>query len=158
MSIQRTAAEIGVAHTTPQARLGELYVDDDGNHFRYMQADGAVTKDLGYTYKAVTWQILEYLKLATDPADAECQPWCVSPVTLADNEYAWVFVGPGTVTLTTAGNVAADAIIYGVNGNGTVDDAATALLLKGLTCPAAITGATTGTFYATLPLYAEDLP
>lgn len=156
MSIQRVAAEIGVAHTTPQARLGELYIDDDGNHYRYMQADGAVTKDLGYTYRPVTWQIEEYLKLATDPANTEVMAWCASPVTLADNEYAWVFVGPGSVTLTTAGDVAADAIIYGVNGNGTVDDAQTALMLPNLTCPAAITGATTGTFYATGPLVALD--
>jgi hypothetical protein len=157
MSLQKIAVEIGVAHTTPQHALGELHIDEAGNYFRYMQADGAVTKDLGYTYRPVTWQIEEYLKLATDPATAEVMAWCASPVTLADEEYAWVFVGPGEVTLTTAGNVAADAIIYGVNGNGTVDDAATALLLDGLTCPEAITGATTGTFYAIRPLMALDL-
>ena len=157
MSIQRVAAELGVQHATPQARLGELYVDDDGNHFRYMQADGAVVADLLYSYRPGTWQIEDYIVLATTPATAECVPCCASPIAITDNYYAWVFVGPGTVTLTTAGDVAADAIIYGVAGNGTVDDAAVALLLDGLTCPAAITGATTGTFYAVKPLAALDL-
>jgi len=156
MSMQKIV-ELGVAHTTPQHALGELHIDEKGNHFRYMQADGAVVADVLYSYRAVTWQIENYIKLATDPATAECTACCASPMALADNEYGWVFVGPGEVTLTTAGNVAADAIIYGVNGNGTVDDAAVALLLDGLTCPAAITGATTGTFYAARPMIALDL-
>jgi hypothetical protein len=158
MTIQKTAVEIGVAHQTPKHALGELHIDKSGNHYRYMQADGAVVANLLYSYRPVTWQIEEYIKLATDPADAEVMCACASPVAIADDYYAWVFVGPGTVTLTTAGNVAADAIVYGVNGNGTVDDAATALLLKGLTCPVAIVGATTGSFFAALPLFATDLP
>lgn len=157
MSIQRVAAEIGVAHTTPQARLGELYIDDDGNHFRYMQADGAVTADLLYSYRPTTWQIDAPIKLNVVPAATGAVPCCASPVTLADNEYAFVFVGPGTVTLTTAGDVAIDVPIYGVNGDGTVDDAATAVILNGLTCPVAITGATTGSFYACYGLCAVDL-
>jgi hypothetical protein len=151
------AVEIGVQHQFPKHKLGELYVDEDGNYFRYMQADGAVTKNLLYSYRPVTWQIEEYIKLATDPATAEVMCACASPVTMTDNYYAWVFVGPGTVTLTTASGVAADAIIYGVNGNGTVDDAAVALLLDGLTCPVTIVGATTGSFYAARPMIALDL-
>ena len=158
MSSQRIAVEIGVAHTTPKHGLGELHIDEEGNHYRYMQADGAVTKDLLYNYVPGTWQIDSVIKLAVNPADGKRVPCCVSPVNLADDEYAWVFVGPGAVTLTAAGAVAASAVIYGVNGNGTVDDAATACLLPGLTLPAAISSAGTGTFYATQPLVAEDLP
>lgn len=157
MSLNKPTVDITKEEATPQFALGELYVDRKGNHFRYMQADGAVVANLLYSYRPVTWQIEEYIKLATDPATAEVMCACASPIAITDNYYAWVFVGPGQVTLTTAGNVAADAIIYGVNGNGTVDDAATACLLDGLTCPAAITGATTGTFYANRPLQAIDL-
>jgi hypothetical protein len=157
MSKQLTAVELGLQSATPLHALGELYIDDDGNHYRYMQADGAVVANVLYSYRPVTWQIEEYIKLATDPATAEVMGACASTIAITDNYYAWVFVGPGQVTLTTAGSVAADAIIYGVNGNGTVDDAAVALLLDGLTCPAAITGATTGTFYALRPLMALDL-
>ena len=158
MSIQRKAAEIGVAHTTPQARLGELYVDDDGNHYRYMQADGAVTANVLYSYVPVTWQIDAPIKLAVEPANGKQVFCCASPVTLADNEYAWVFVGPGVVTLTTAGNVAVDVAIFGVNADGTVDDAITTCVIPGLTAVAAITGATTGSFYAPHALYAYDAP
>ena len=157
MSIQKTAVELGVQSATPLFGLGELYVDNAGNHYRYMQADGAVTANVLYSYRPGTWQIEDVIKLATTPATGECVACCASSIALTDNYYAWVFVGPGLVTLTTAGNVAADAIIYGVNGDGTVDDAAVACLIDGLICPVAITGATTGTFYAAKPLAALDL-
>jgi len=157
MSMQKTAVELSVQDLVPRHGLGELYIDQAGNHYRYMQADGAVVANLLYSYRPYTWQIEDYILLATTPATAECVPCCASPIAITDNYYAWVFVGPGTVTLTTAGDVAADAIIYGVNGNGTVDDAAVACLIDGLTCPVAISGATTGTFYAVKPLAALDL-
>lgn len=157
MSKQLTAVELGVQHEDPQFNLGELYIDELGNHYRYMQADGAVTADILYSYRPTTWQIEDVIKLATTPATAECVACCASSIALTDNYYAWVFVGPGEVTLTTAGDVAADAIIYGVNADGTVDDAATACLIDGLVCPVAITGATTGTFFAVKPLAALDL-
>jgi hypothetical protein len=121
-----------------------------------MQADGAVTADVLYSYRPGTWQIEDPIKLATCPANTEAVCACASSIALTDNYYAWVFVGPGTVTLTTAGDVAADAIIYGVNADGTVDDAQTACMLPNLTCPVAITGATTGDFYATGGLIALD--
>jgi len=159
MSLQKIAVDLVGTHEVPQHSLGELHIDELGNHFRYVQADGAVVKNLLYSLRPVTWQIEEYIKLATDPATAEVMMACASSKAIADNYYAWVFVGPGQVTLTAASDVVADAIIYGVNGNGTVDDAATACLLDGLTCPVAITFATepTGTFYAIKPLGAIDL-
>lgn len=156
MSKQFTAVELGVQSDTPLFPLGALHIDASGNHYRYMQADGAVTANILYSYIPVTWQIDAPIKLATVPQSGGVVPACASSIALTDNYYAWVFVGPGTVTLTTAGDVAAKAIIYGVNADGTVDDAQTALMLDGLYCPVAITGATTGTFYATVPLFALD--
>jgi hypothetical protein len=157
MTVQKIV-ELGVQNATPQHRLGELHIDQNGNHYRYMQADGAVVADHLYNYIPGTWQIDAFIKLAVNPADATLVPACASSIAITDDYYAWVFVGPGTVTLTSAGNVAAKAIIYGVNGDGTVDDAATACLLDGLYCHTAITGATTGTFFAIKPLMATDLP
>ena len=158
MTVQTIAAEIGLQHEDRQHGLGALYIDDNGNHFRYMQADGAVVADVLYNYRPITWQIEDYIISGTTPASAEVATVCVSPIAITDNYYAWVFVGPGTVTITTAGDVAADAIVYGTGGNGTVDDTADACLLDGLTCPAAITGAVAGTFYAAKALIAIDLP
>ena len=147
--------------TDQRHELGELYVTKSGNHYRYMQADGAVTSYNLYTYVPGTWQIANPLDLGVDPADSESTPVCVwdgSATALADNEYAWVFVGPGLFTATTAAAVAADAICYGHATAGLIDDAATALLLRGVHAHTAIGSATTGEFYAALPLYATDLP
>lgn len=158
MSKQLTAVDLNVQDASPKFNLGELHIDEDGNHYRYMQADGAVAANLLYSYRPVTWQIDAPIKLNVVPAATGAVPCCASKIAITDNYYAWVFVGPGTVTLTTAGNVAKDVPIYGVNGDGTVDDAATGIILNGLTCPVAITGATTGLFYACYGLCAVDLP
>lgn len=156
MSLQKTAVQLGVQSATPLHALGELHIDSAGNHYRYMQADGAVTANVLYSYVPGTWQIDAPIKLAVEPADGKQVFACASSVAVTDNYYAWVFVGPGTVTLTTAGNVAVDVMIYGVNADGTVDDAVTNCVIPGLGAVAAITGATTGSFYAPHALYAYD--
>ena len=157
MSSQRLKVQLGVASDTQEHGLGELHVTEDGRHFRYMQADGAVVADTLYNYVAGTWQIDAQIDLGVNPATAETKPLCASSVTLTDNQYTWVFVGPGEVTLTTAAAVAADAIIYGHATAGLVDDAATALLIDGLSAQTLIGSATTGTFYAARPLQGLDL-
>lgn len=162
MGHQIAAAQLGIAFSEPEdgAVLGQLYIDNLGNHYRFMQADGAVNANEPFSYRPNTWQIEDQLDLTVTPADTESVPFCVSSVALADNEYAWVFVGPGLFTCKVAGNVAADALIYGHATAGQIDDAATAMLLRGVSAPAAITASAgeTGTFYAAVPLYAVDLP
>jgi hypothetical protein len=158
MGAQKTAVELSVQSLVPKHRLGELYIDELGNHYRYMKAAATVTANHLFSYTPSTWTIDAVVKLAVNPADTKVCAICASPIAITNTYHAWVFVGPGLVTLTTAGNVSAKAIIYGVNGDGTVDDAAVALLLDGLTCVADITGATTGTFYAIKPLMGIDLP
>lgn len=161
MSYQQPGIDITRIDTSATAVLGQLYVDNLGNHYRYMQADGAVTAYNLYSYIQGTWQIDAQIDLTVTPADGESVPVCVwdqSSTALADDEYAWVFVGPGAFTTTTAASVAADAIIYGHATAGLVDDAATAIILNGVTCPVAIGSATTGTFYAMSQMWATDLP
>lgn len=161
MSGQLLGVDLTRIDSEAKHTLGSLHISKNGSHYRYMQADGSVTAYNFYTYIPGTWQIAEPMDLGVDPADAESVPVCVwdgSSTAITDNYYAWVFVGPGLFRATTAAAVAAQAIIYGHATAGLVDDAATALLLKGVHAPTAIGSATTGQFYAALPMYAEDLP
>lgn len=161
MSGQLAKVDLAAIDSVAQFPLGALHVTNDGRHLRYMQADGSVTAYNLYSYIAGTWQIDAPIDLAATPADGESVPVCVwdgSSTAITDDYFAWVFVGPGTFTTTTAAAVAADAICYGHATAGLIDDAATACLLRGVAATAAIGSATTGTFYASLGMYATDLP
>lgn len=161
MSQQKTFVNLTAIDTTPQHTLGELYIDSKGNHYRYLQADGAVVAKNLYSFVPGTWQIDAPLDVGTTPGDGESVPLCVwdgSDTDLADEEYAWVFVGPGTFSTITAAGVTAKAICYGHATAGLIDDAATATLLRGVHAPTTIGSATEGTFYAAHELYATDLP
>jgi hypothetical protein len=147
--------------TDQRAELGELYIDKAGNHYRYMQADGAVTSYDVYSYVPGTWQIDAVADATVNPADAHLVALCVwdgSATALADNEYAWVFVGPGLFTADTdaTGVAGANDEISVSATAGKLSSGATAALVPGVHTTAAITGLATGTFYATLPLYTVD--
>lgn len=148
--------------TEKKYELGQLYVDKLGNTYRYMQADGTVLPNELMSFIAGTWQIDAQLDSTVTPADTESVPACVwngSSTSIGDNEYAFVFVGPGLFTSKVAGNVAADAIVYVTTTAGQIDDSATACLLPGVRAPAAITASAgeTGQFYVSHELYATDL-
>lgn len=152
-------AKLGVADTVPQFTLGSEFKDAVGNTYVYMQADGAVTTALFYVYDETTWQIEDQIDLTNFPADTKTQPLCVSPVTLADNEYAWVIVGPHNgFTATSAEALDVDDVLYGHATAGTLADTASALFVPMVTVRTAIGSATTGTFVAMSRMYAYDLP
>lgn len=157
---QTEAIILSQIDTRPTATLGQLYVDNKGNHYRYMQADGAVTAYEPYSYTAGTWQIDAPMDLTVTPATAESKPLCVhdqNATALADNEYAWVFVGPGLFTAKIDGSAAtAGAIVYGHATAGLSSTTASALLLNGVSVPVTIAAAT-GTLYAATGLWAVDL-
>lgn len=149
--------------TDQRAELGELYIDKAGNHYRYMQADGPVTAYQLYDYVPGTWQINALADAFGNPPDTNGAPLCVwdgSSTALADNEYAWVKVGPGLMTLQndSSGAIAANEILYLSATAGRVTNVATAGLLRGVHAFGAVSGNATGTFYATTPLHSEDLP
>lgn len=155
MSGQITNVDLTKAETTAQFPLGSVHVKPTGEVYKYMQADGAVTKDLLYTYDENN-QILDGLT-TTIAASGKIFMLCISPVTLADNEYCWVFIGGGSVTLNTAAAVAANAKIYTTATAGKVDDDNSGtVLIPGLTNPTAIGSATTGTFIAPGRLYVSN--
>jgi len=157
MTLQKVTVNLLRQDKSPRHLLGELHISQTDQHYRYMQADGAVTANVAWSYRPNTWQIEDLIEVAVTPATAESVPFCVSAIAITDNYYAWVFIGPGVFTATAAANIAADAILYGHATAGEIDDAATACLLRGVIVPAAITGNVTGTFYATKELYAIDL-
>lgn len=159
MGKQFVGAELGVAHTNPQTALGTVHEAANGSVYMYLQADGAVTKELLYVYDQTDGQITEAADAAVDPADSESAPLCISPVTLADNEYVWAFVGPGSATCNSDGNgVTADAICYVSATAGKFSSTATAALLKGVRVDTTIGASTTGTLLAVNRLWSEDLP
>ena len=151
--------------TDQRSELGELYVDKQGNHYRYMQADGAVTSYLVYQYVPGTWQITDLADGGANPADTNTIPCCVwdgSATALADNEYAWVFVGPGEFTATndSSGSILAEEIVYLSATAGDVTNVATAGTLSGssVSSQATILADATGTFYCPTGLFSVDLP
>lgn len=160
MSTQILGVEIGVADTVAKFPLGSEYRTPDGDEYVYMQADGAVTSGLLYAYDRNTWQVEDPADATNFPADTKSIFVGVSPVTLADNEYTWVFVGPGEITCLTdaTGVAAADAICYISATAGTVSSGATAALLKGVSADAIIAGGASGTIRAANRMWSEDLP
>lgn len=159
MTKQFVGAKLGVAHTVPEAPLGQIHEDANGNHYMYLQADGAVVANTPYSYDNATGQIEDICDAGVIPLDTESTPVCVSSFALADNEYGWIFVGPGYFTCTTdaTGVAAANDIIHISATVGTLSSGVTAALLKGVNATAIITGGASGTFYATNRMWAEDL-
>lgn len=152
-------AKLGVADTVAQFSLGSIYQDAAGNTYAYMQADGAVTKELFYTYDETTWQIEDPIEVAVHPADTKTKPLCVSTVTLADNEFCWVIIGPHNgFTANSAEALDADDVLYGHATAGKLADTASNCFVPQVTVRAAIGSATTGTFVAMARMYAYDLP
>lgn len=158
MTKQILGARLGVVYTRNEHGLGAIHVDAGTNTtYIFMQADGAVTKELFYVYDDSTWQIEDALELAVNPADGKVKPVCVCPVTLADNEYAWVAVGPGYFTANSAEALDVDDVLYGHATAGKVSDTASACFLPGVSVQTAIGSATTGQFQAQIRMYAYDL-
>lgn len=159
MGQQIIGPKLDVAYTTQDYAIGTEYVHPTRGTFRFMQADGAVTKDLLYTYDQSTNQVEDQADATNFPQDAETIPLCISSVTLTDNQYAWFFVGPGYATCTSDGNgVTAEAICYVSATAGTFSSTATAALLKGVHVQTTIGASTTGTLLAVNRMYSEDLP
>ena len=160
MGGQQAGVLLSTALTTQDHKLGAIHITPAGDHYMFLQADGAVLAGQPYSYDPSTFQIEDLADAAVVPANVETVPICVSPVALADNEYGWAFVGPGAFTcLTDATGVTAAGLICYVSATvGTLTSGATAALLKGVRTEAVITGGASGTFYAANRMFSEDLP
>lgn len=157
MGAQIPGVKLNVAYANNDCGLGSLHIDPEGNHFRFLQAEGAVTKQLLYTVDQELFQIDDLIDEAVEPAANEGKAGCITQVTLADNEFVWAFVGPGYFTGTAdGGGVAADALCYASTTAGAIGTTAVGLILRGITAQSAVTASQTGTFVASLPIHAVD--
>lgn len=161
---QILGAEFGVASTTDKHGVGTTTykIESDGIRSTYiwMQADGAVIADTPYNYDAATFQIEDKADAGAVPLDGDTCPICFSPIALADNEYGWVFVGPGKFSAITdaTGIAAATDGVYVSATVGTLSSGATGAPLHGVNAEAIVAAGATGTFYAANRLYLFDLP
>lgn len=159
MGNQVLGARLNEVYTSNEHGLGRIHVTPDGDTYMFLQADGAVTKDLFYVYNANTFQIQDQIDLTNFPADTKIQPLCVCSQTLADNEYIWAVVGPHKgFTATSAEAVDALDVLYGHATAGTLADTASAIIVPMVSVTADIGSATTGTFIAYDRMYAYDAP
>lgn len=164
MSKQHTAVDVTKESSVALHTPGSLHVDELGNHYRYLQANGAKVANNLYSWHPSTgtgstsYQVEDIADAGVTPADGELVPVCCPQIAMTDNYYAWVFVGPGDCTATSGDAVAVDTKLYVHATAGAFTDGATAALLRGCSVPVAFGSATTGVLHAAHEMYAEDLP
>lgn len=156
MTKQLFNVDLALEHSTPQFALGELYIDRLGNHYRYMLASGAKTAYLCYVFDHDVWTVSSALT-TTVAAAGEVHPVCCPQLAITDAYYAWVFVGPGRATFTSASAIVAESKISTSATAGKLDDASAGRLVPGLVAYDAFASAVTGTCLATIPLYVTGL-
>ena len=129
--------------TTPIFRLGEQCIDSEGGIWAYVQANGviaindAVKVDNDGQAAALTTAIS-----GSEPTDVG-----VAQVAFADNEYGWVWQGPGGgvgsgIKVNVLTLCATDVKLYTTATAGKLDDTATDLI-QGLTIVATNSGGST---------------
>jgi hypothetical protein len=136
-----------LTNTTPQQQLGQKIQANDGNYM-YVQASGAIAQGaackIDDDYQAA--------ELTTTISGAEPTKVGIAQIAFADNEYGWIFVGPGSCSVLALTLCAADVKVYTTATAGAIDDTATDLIqgLKLLTTVGGSTALTTA--YATQEL------
>ena len=155
MSNQIQSVDLTASSTTPLFVLGQKYIDQTGNEYKYLKANTAVSANLLYTYDEGS--LVQSGLTTTVAASGKVYPLCASGIAVASGSYGWFFTGPGVFTLTTDGATAAAAKIYTTATAGKVDDvSAGTVLIPGLSAPTAIGSATTGTFVAAVGMYVSN--
>lgn len=162
MTLQKVAAKVSaVSGANKQAHdLGELHIDEVGNHYRYFKnyTTGALTAYLLYAYDPDTWTIVGGVN-TTLAAAGEVHPLCVPQIavtqgTTANAYYFWAFVGPGRATFTSVAGITAEAKIYTSATAGKIDDDSSGeILIPGLISYDAFASAVTGICKASCELY-----
>ncbi len=119
--------------TTALFALGTVSVDNEGGRWRYVQANGALT-----IYDAVKIDNdFQAVQLTTTVSGSEPTNVGIAQVAFSDNEYGFVFEGPGGglgsgIKVNTLASAVADSKMYTTGTAGAIDDTATDLI-QGLT-------------------------
>jgi hypothetical protein len=159
MGMQLFAVELTEVRTSvegPKFKLGQVYESEDGDRYKYVKAvGGAKSANTLYVINGQTGDLNE-ATTGVIVASGKTFPVGTPLATIAQNGFGWVQTA-GSMTLTTAGSVAANATIYTSGTGGAVDDAsASQALIDGLSAYTAITGATTGTFFSPFDMVARQ--
>lgn len=129
--------------TFPEFLVGTKVKTDTGV-YQYVHANGAIAQ---YAMVKIDddWEAAEgttTLLASTEPAKVG-----IAQVAFADNDYGWVFVGPGLARCKFAASCVQDVKIYTTATAGVVDDASTTLI-NGLKLITTITSATDSPCFA----------
>lgn len=154
MSLETISIDLNQVDTAPTATLGQYFVDQIGNMYRYVKGGGTVaqyeyvfiTSDGTFTASQLTTTNVASAKLALIG--------CVQQSAgLTSSTYGWVLVR-GAHTGKFAASYVANSKTYVTAVAGVVDDAATTLI-AGLTGLSATVGASSISAYAYVEMYAS---
>lgn len=130
--------DLSATPTSPEWGLGGLRVKTDTGVYQYVHANGAIAQ-----YAAVKidddWETAEgttTLLPSTEPAKVGA-----AQVAFADNDYGFVFVGPGLARCKFAASCVQDVKIFTTATAGVLDDSSTTLV-NGMKLITTITSAT----------------
>lgn len=135
-SLTLTTGELSAGGQGPLFAVGTRRVANDGV-YQYVHANGAIAQyamvkiDDDFEAAEGTTTLLPN----TEPAKVG-----IAQVAFADNDYGWVFVGPGLATCKVAALCAQDVKLYTTATPGVVDDASTTLI-NGLKLITTVVGA-----------------
>lgn len=125
--------------TTPTHGLGDLFTDQDGKVWVYVQASASISQ-----YDVVTYDETYYTTVApvTTSNAARDDKLGVAPVAFANDDYGWLQIY-GPCSLNVAANCVPNAELTMTSVAGVIDDATTASLkvADGIATTAASTSA-----------------
>lgn len=124
--------DIDNVSTTQQFALGTVIQTTAGAYYKYVQADGAKTQYFVYAIDHAG-QLGAGVTQTTDDTAPLLLGIPQQATSFADNEYGWVFVGPGAARVRVLASCAIDVLIYTTATAGALDDAsASAKVVQGL--------------------------
>lgn len=140
--------------TSAKFALGEKCFDSKGGSWVYVQANGAIAINDAVKVD----KDFQASKLTTAVSGAEPTDVGIAQVAFANDEYGWVFEGPGGgdgsgIKVNALTLCATDVKLYTTATDGAVDDTATDLIQGLMLCSTNATGGTVATeCYATQKL------
>lgn len=104
--------KLDVSSTTPQARLGQIYIDDLGRQFIYGRANGAVTVGQWHVQTEETFDMTPMTTALVGTPGTNWKNLGVATVTAADNAYLWFWIGYGAYECIIENGHAAGDVLY----------------------------------------------
>lgn len=151
---------LDLTHTTPQAVLGQEFIDLYGRIYKYVKGAGTIAQ---YEYVVISKDgNYTIASLDTDTSGhgaGKVQPLGCVQVSggFTSSLYGWIFVGCGIHTGLFAASCVQNVPLYATSTQGVIDDSATTTLIPGLMLITTITGAASASAYAAGRLYTSGV-